>query len=55
MMRASAEFDGLRLARQHARDAAELKRQSGSVARCSAALRVALTTLHDKMRKYGLN
>ena len=35
--------------------AAELERQSGNVARSSEALRVARTTLHDKMRKYGLN
>ena len=35
--------------------AAELQRQSGNVARSSQALGVARTTLHDKMRKYGLN
>lgn len=35
--------------------AAELERQSGNVARSSQALGVARTTLHDKMRKYGLN
>jgi two-component system response regulator AauR len=35
--------------------AAELERQSGNVARSSEALGVARTTLHDKMRKYGLN
>jgi len=34
--------------------AAELRRQSGSLARCAEALRVAKTTLHDKIRKYGL-
>ena len=34
---------------------AELERQSGNVARSSKALGVARTTLHDKMRKYGLN
>jgi two-component system C4-dicarboxylate transport response regulator DctD len=34
---------------------AELERQSGNVARSSEALGVARTTLHDKMRKYGLN
>lgn len=35
--------------------AAELERQSGNVARSSEALGIARTTLHDKMRKYGLN
>ncbi len=34
--------------------AAELERQGGSLARTSEALRVAKTTLHDKIRKYGL-
>jgi DNA-binding NtrC family response regulator len=34
---------------------AELERQSGNVARSSEALGIARTTLHDKMRKYGLN
>jgi len=34
--------------------AAELNRQDGSLARTSEALRVAKTTLHDKIRKYGL-
>ena len=34
--------------------AAELKRQEGSLARTSEALRIAKTTLHDKIRKYGL-
>ncbi|WP_085315527.1 sigma-54-dependent transcriptional regulator [Derxia lacustris] len=33
---------------------AELRRQGGSVARCAEALRMAKTTLHDKIRKYGL-
>jgi DNA-binding NtrC family response regulator len=33
----------------------ELQRQSGNGARSSEALGVARTTLHDKMRKYGLN
>ncbi len=33
---------------------AELKRQDGSLARASEALRIAKTTLHDKIRKYGL-
>ena len=35
--------------------AAELQRQSGNVSRSSEALGVPRTTLHDKMRKYGLN
>ncbi len=35
--------------------AAELERQSGNVARSSEALGIARTTLHDKMRKYGLS
>jgi two-component system C4-dicarboxylate transport response regulator DctD len=34
--------------------AIELERQSGNVARTSEALGVARTTLHDKMRKYGM-
>jgi two-component system C4-dicarboxylate transport response regulator DctD len=34
--------------------AAELQRQEGSLARTSEALRIAKTTLHDKIRKYGL-
>ena len=34
--------------------AAELRRQGGSLARSAEALRVAKTTLHDKIRKYGL-
>ena len=34
--------------------AAELRRQGGSLARTAEALRVAKTTLHDKIRKYGL-
>jgi two-component system C4-dicarboxylate transport response regulator DctD len=34
--------------------AAELRRNDGSLARTSEALRVAKTTLHDKIRKYGL-
>ena len=34
--------------------AAELQRQGGSLARTSEALRIAKTTLHDKIRKYGL-
>lgn len=34
---------------------AELERQSGNVARSSEVLGIARTTLHDKMRKYGLN
>ncbi|MDQ5917241.1 MAG: two-component system, response regulator AauR, partial [Pseudomonadota bacterium] len=34
--------------------AAELNRQEGSLARTSEALRIAKTTLHDKIRKYGL-
>jgi DNA-binding NtrC family response regulator len=33
---------------------AELARQAGNVARTSEALGVARTTLHDKLRKYGL-
>ena len=35
--------------------AAELERHSGNVARSSEALGVARTTLHDKLRKYGMN
>ena len=35
--------------------AAEFTRQGGNVARTSEALGVARTTLHDKMRKYGLS
>ena len=34
--------------------AAELQRQGGSLARTSEALRIAKTTLHDKIRKYDL-
>lgn len=34
---------------------AELARHSGNVARTSEALGIARTTLHDKMKKYGLN
>ena len=34
--------------------AAELRRQNGNLARSSEALQVAKTTLHDKIRKYGL-
>ena len=34
---------------------AELARQSGNIARTSEALGVARTTLHDKLRKYGLS
>ena len=34
--------------------AAELRRQNGSLARSAEALRVAKTTLHDKIKKYGL-
>lgn len=34
---------------------AELQRQSGNVAKSSEALGVARTTLHDKIRKYGLS
>jgi two-component system C4-dicarboxylate transport response regulator DctD len=34
--------------------AAELRRQGGSLARSAEALRIAKTTLHDKIRKYGL-
>jgi DNA-binding NtrC family response regulator len=34
---------------------AELARQSGNVARTGDALGVPRTTLHDKMRKYGLS
>jgi two-component system C4-dicarboxylate transport response regulator DctD len=34
--------------------AAELQRNQGSLARTSEALKVAKTTLHDKIRKYGL-
>jgi len=33
----------------------ELARHAGNIARTSEALGVARTTLHDKMRKYGLN
>ncbi len=33
---------------------AELERQGGNVARCAEALKVAKTTLHDKIRKHGL-
>jgi two-component system C4-dicarboxylate transport response regulator DctD len=35
--------------------AAELQRQGGNLSRASEALRMAKTTLHDKIRKYGLN
>ncbi len=34
--------------------AAELKRSGGSLARAAARLRMPKTTLHDKLRKYGL-
>ena len=34
--------------------AAELRRQGGSLARSAESLRIAKTTLHDKIRKYGL-
>ncbi|NMG74440.1 sigma-54-dependent transcriptional regulator [Aromatoleum diolicum] len=34
--------------------AAELRRQNGNLARSSEALQIAKTTLHDKIRKYGL-
>ncbi|NMG30793.1 sigma-54-dependent transcriptional regulator [Aromatoleum evansii] len=34
--------------------AAELRRQNGSLSRTSESLQVAKTTLHDKIRKYGL-
>lgn len=34
--------------------AAELQRNNGSLARTSEALKIAKTTLHDKIRKYGL-
>ena len=34
--------------------AAEMKRQDGNLTRASEALRVAKTTLHDKIKKYGL-
>ncbi|HJV28269.1 MAG TPA: sigma-54 dependent transcriptional regulator [Aromatoleum sp.] len=34
--------------------AAELRRQNGNLARSSEALRIPKTTLHDKIRKYGL-
>jgi two-component system C4-dicarboxylate transport response regulator DctD len=34
--------------------AAELQRNHGSLARTSEALKIAKTTLHDKIRKYGL-
>ena len=34
--------------------AAELRRQGGSLARSAEALRIAKTTLHDKIKKYGL-
>lgn len=34
--------------------AAELQRHNGSLARASETLKVAKTTLHDKIRKYGL-
>lgn len=33
---------------------AELSRQGGNIARTGEALKIARTTLHDKMRKYGL-
>jgi two-component system C4-dicarboxylate transport response regulator DctD len=33
---------------------AELARQNGNIARSGDALGVPRTTLHDKMRKYGL-
>jgi two-component system C4-dicarboxylate transport response regulator DctD len=34
--------------------AAELQRNHGSLARTSESLKIAKTTLHDKIRKYGL-
>jgi two-component system response regulator AauR len=34
--------------------AAELQRHNGSLARASESLKIAKTTLHDKIRKYGL-
>jgi len=34
--------------------AAELARQGGNVARCAEALKVAKTTLHDKIKRHGL-
>lgn len=34
--------------------AAELQRQGGNVARCAEALKVAKTTLHDKIKRHGL-
>jgi len=33
---------------------AELQRQGGNVARCAEALKVAKTTLHDKIKRFGL-
>ncbi len=33
---------------------AELERQGGNVARCADALKVAKTTLHDKIKRFGL-
>lgn len=35
--------------------ASELERQGGSLARASRAMNIAKTTLHDKIRKYGLS
>jgi DNA-binding NtrC family response regulator len=34
--------------------AAELARQGGNVARCAEALKIAKTTLHDKIKRHGL-
>ena len=34
--------------------ATELQRQGGNVARCAEALKVAKTTLHDKIKRHGL-
>ena len=36
------------------RIAAELARQGGNVARCAEALKIAKTTLHDKIKRHGL-
>jgi DNA-binding NtrC family response regulator len=35
--------------------AAELQRHEGNVARCAEALKMAKTTLHDKIKRLGLN
>ena len=32
----------------------ELSRQAGNIARTAEALKIARTTLHDKLKKYGL-